>query len=92
MNLQSNSDNKDSLVLMNHSAPKKSNKTKVDNTVVKKRKDEKHKKALSAYEKFYVTNKTRKDSNKRKSFLPYKHQLFGLFTNINGLSRNLHPF
>jgi hypothetical protein len=24
--------------------------------------------------------------------LPYKHQLFGLFTNINGLSRNLHPF
>jgi hypothetical protein len=92
MNLRSNSDNKDSLVLMNHSAPKKSNKTKVDNTVVKKRKDEKHKKALSAYEKFYVTNKTRKDSNKRKSFLPYKHQLFGLFTNINGLSRNLHPF
>jgi hypothetical protein len=92
INFRSNDDNKDSLVLMNHSVPKKSNKTKLDNTVVKKRKNEKHKNALSAYEKFYVTNKKRKDSNKRKSFLPYKRQLFGLFTNINGLSGNLHPF
>jgi len=92
MKLRSNGDYKDSLILMNPSVPKKSSKTKVDNIVVKKRNEEKHKIALSAYEKFYVTNKTRKDSNKRKSFLPYKHQLFGLFSSINGLSRNLHPF
>ncbi|CAJ2636463.1 unnamed protein product [Trifolium pratense] len=92
IHLRSNSDNKDSLVLMNPTVPRKSSKIKVDNIVVKKRKDEKPKVALSAYEKFYVTNKTKKDSNKRISFLPYKHQLFSLFTNKNGLSRNLHPF
>ncbi|XP_045831583.1 uncharacterized protein LOC123922974 [Trifolium pratense] len=92
IHLRSNNNNKDSLVLMNPTVPKKSSKTKVDNIVVKKRKDEKPKVALSAYEKFYVTNKTKKDSNKRKTFLPYKHQLFSLFTNKNALSKNLHPF
>jgi len=92
MNLRSNSDHKDSLVLLNASAPKNSRKPKVENIVNKKRKDEKHKNGLSAYEKLYVSNKTRKDSHKIRSFLPYKHQLFGLFTNMNGLSRNLHPF
>ncbi|RHN41390.1 hypothetical protein MtrunA17_Chr8g0365651 [Medicago truncatula] len=92
MNLRSNSDHKDSLVLLNASDPKNSRKPKVENIVNKKRKDEKHKNGLSAYEKLYVSNKTRKDSNKRRSFLPYKRQLFGLFTNMNGLSRNLHPF
>ncbi|KAK2367800.1 hypothetical protein QL285_081051 [Trifolium repens] len=92
LNLRSNSDHKDSFVLMNPSVPKKSSKPKVENIVLKKRKDEKHKSALSAYEKIYVTNKKRKESNKRKSFLPYKHQLFGIFTNMNVLNRNLHPF
>ena len=92
MNLRSNSDHKDSLVLLNASATKNSKKPKVENIVNKKRKDEKHKNGLSAYEKLYVSNKTRMDSNKRRSFLTYKHQLFGLFTNMNGLSRNLHPF
>ncbi|RHN41383.1 hypothetical protein MtrunA17_Chr8g0365511 [Medicago truncatula] len=92
MNLRSNSDHKDSLVLLNASDPKNSRKPKVENIVNKKRKDEKHKNGLSAYEKLYVSNKTRKDSNKRRSFLPYKRQLLGLFTNMNGLSRNLHPF
>ncbi|RHN41377.1 hypothetical protein MtrunA17_Chr8g0365451 [Medicago truncatula] len=79
-------------VLLNASDPKNSRKPKVENIVNKKRKDEKHKNGLSAYEKLYVSNKTRKDSNKRRSFLPYKRQLLGLFTNMNGLSRNLHPF
>ncbi|CAJ2641959.1 unnamed protein product [Trifolium pratense] len=92
LNLRSNSDHKDSFVLMNPSVPKKSNKSKVENIAVKRRQDEKRKSELSAYEKIYVTNKTRKESKQRKSFLPYKHQLFGLFTNKNGLSRNLHPF
>lgn len=92
MNLRSNSDHMDSLVLLNASDPKNSRKPKVENIVNKKRKDEKHKNGLSTYEKLYVSNKTRKDSNKRRSFLPYKRQLFGLFTNMNGLSRNLHPF
>ncbi|KHN30906.1 hypothetical protein glysoja_017443 [Glycine soja] len=32
------------------------------------------------------------EQNKRKSFLPYKPELVGLFTNANGLGRNLRPF
>ncbi|WVZ19483.1 hypothetical protein V8G54_006805, partial [Vigna mungo] len=32
------------------------------------------------------------EENKRKSFLPYRPELVGLFTNVNGLGRNLRPF
>ncbi|XP_027338410.1 uncharacterized protein LOC113852385 [Abrus precatorius] len=32
------------------------------------------------------------DHNKRKSFLPYRPELVGLFANVNGLGRNLRPF
>lgn len=32
------------------------------------------------------------DHNKRKSFLPYRPDLVGLFANVNGLGRNLRPF
>ena len=92
MDLRCNSDNRDSLVILNSSVPKSHVKTKVESIVIKKRKEEQPKKALSTYEKLYLTNKKRKGSNKQRSFLPYKHQLFGFFTNMNGLSRNLHPF
>ncbi|XP_004509948.1 uncharacterized protein [Cicer arietinum] len=92
INLRSNSDHKDAFVLLNPSVPSMVNKPKVQKIVVKKKKDDINKSTLSAYEKFYVMNKMRKDNNKRRSFLPYKHYLFGIFTNMNGLSRNLHPF
>lgn len=32
------------------------------------------------------------EGDKRRSFLPYRQDLVGLFSNVNGLSRNLHPF
>ena len=35
------------------------------------------KNGLSAYEKLYVINKTRKDTNIRRSFSPYKHSYLG---------------
>ncbi|XP_012573855.1 uncharacterized protein [Cicer arietinum] len=92
LNLRSNSDHKDAFVLLNPSMPSTTNKQKVENIVVKKRKEDINKSTLSAYEKFYVMNKMKKNSNKRRSFLPYKHHLLGIFTNMNGLSRNLHPF
>ncbi|XP_024976669.1 uncharacterized protein LOC112514427 [Cynara cardunculus var. scolymus] len=37
-------------------------------------------------------NKTNKGGNRHRSYLPYKQDLVGVFTNVNGLSRNLHPF
>ncbi|XP_004509892.1 uncharacterized protein [Cicer arietinum] len=92
LNLRSNSDHKDAFVLLNPLVPSMANKPKVGNIVVKKGKDDISKSTLSAHEKFYVMNKMRKDNNKRRSFLPYKPNLLGIFTNMNGLSRSLHPF
>lgn len=92
MDLRCNSDNRDSLVILNSSAPKNHVKTKVESIVVKKWKEEQPKKALSTHEKVYLANQKRKGSNKQRSFLPYNHQLFGFFANMNGLSRNLNPF
>ncbi|PSR89582.1 Candidapepsin-7 like [Actinidia chinensis var. chinensis] len=33
-----------------------------------------------------------KDGDRRRSFLPYRQDFVGLFANVNGVSRNLHPF
>ncbi|MCH91958.1 hypothetical protein A2U01_0012890, partial [Trifolium medium] len=39
-----------------------------------------------------VENDGGKNQSKRKSFLPYRPELVGLFSNVNGLGRNLNPF
>ncbi|CAJ2642141.1 uncharacterized protein LOC123915799 [Trifolium pratense] len=39
-----------------------------------------------------VENHGGKNQSKRKSFLPYRPELVGLFSNVNGLGRNLNPF
>ncbi|MED6184441.1 hypothetical protein PIB30_047452 [Stylosanthes scabra] len=39
-----------------------------------------------AHEEFYLMNRKRTESNKRRSFLPYKKHIFGLFSNMNGFS------
>ncbi|KAJ8759031.1 hypothetical protein K2173_003269 [Erythroxylum novogranatense] len=48
--------------------------------------------AASAAEKHYVENRKMKESYKRKSYLPYRQGIVGIFTNVNGMSRNVHPF
>ena len=45
--------------------------------------------ASSAHEAHYVKNRAKREGDKRKSYLPYR---VGFFTNVNGLSRNVHPF
>ncbi|PON35913.1 hypothetical protein PanWU01x14_332480 [Parasponia andersonii] len=47
--------------------------------------------APSAHERYYVRNKA-KEVDKRRSYLPYRPDLVGFFANVNGLSRNVHPF
>lgn len=37
-------------------------------------------------------NKMNKGGNRLRSYTPYKQDLVGVFANVNGLSRNLHPF
>ncbi|GLU02064.1 hypothetical protein SLE2022_193350 [Rubroshorea leprosula] len=92
---RSNSDSKDSsLVFLNHS----------QNSVTKKQEDKKTEKQgssqvkvkrggkASAHEVFYVRNRASKESGRRSSYLPYRQDLVGFFTNVNGLGRTFAPF
>ncbi|RZC86961.1 hypothetical protein C5167_030312 [Papaver somniferum] len=47
---------------------------------------------VSAHEIHYVRNRALKENDKKKSYLPYRQDLVGLFANVNGLNRNLRPF
>ncbi|KAK9276694.1 hypothetical protein L1049_006230 [Liquidambar formosana] len=68
-----------------------SNEVKVISGKVKK-KGVKGETASSAHEMHYVRNRALKEVNRRRSYLPYRQDLVGFFTNVNGLSRNVHPF
>ncbi|CAA0383933.1 unnamed protein product [Arabidopsis thaliana] len=47
---------------------------------------------VSAHEKFYLRNKAIKEEDKRKSYLPYKQDLVGLFSNIHRYGKTFPPF
>ncbi|KAL6351344.1 hypothetical protein AAG906_035136 [Vitis piasezkii] len=49
-------------------------------------------KRVSAHESLYIKNRALREGGRRKSYLPYRQDLVGFFTNVNGLSRNVHPF
>ncbi|KDP26588.1 hypothetical protein JCGZ_17746 [Jatropha curcas] len=66
---------------------KKVGKEEKQQQVTKKGKNTKT--ASSAHEKLYIRNRVIKEEHKRKSYLPYR---VGFFTNVNGLSRNIHPY
>ncbi|KAI9111675.1 hypothetical protein K1719_017365 [Acacia pycnantha] len=104
--LRSNSDGKDAFVFLNRSTTNprssgvhpekavtaKTSSGKEKKVVVRKVMGGNSKTTSSAHEKHYVMNRAKKESDKRKSYLPYKQQMFGIFANANGLSRNVHPF
>lgn len=90
--LRSNSDGKDAFVFLNSAAAEKASPTGV---VVKKVKAVKGKTttSTSAHEKHYVLNRAKKESDKRKSYLPYRQELFGgFFASTNGMHKSLHPY
>ena len=48
--------------------------------------------SLSAHE-VYMRNRGSQEVDRRRSYLPYRPELVGFFTNVNGgLRRNVHPF
>ncbi|XP_054791773.1 uncharacterized protein LOC129297461 [Prosopis cineraria] len=73
-------------------ATMKASSGEAKNVVVKKVKGGNSKTTSSAHEKHYVMSRAKKESDKRKSYLPYRQGLVGIFANVNGLSRNVHPF
>ncbi|PON56198.1 hypothetical protein TorRG33x02_297180 [Trema orientale] len=53
----------------------------------------KGKTAASAHEAFYLRNRElNRNAEKRRSFLPYRQDLFGFFANVNTMGRTLPPF
>ncbi|XP_029130288.1 uncharacterized protein LOC109813836 [Cajanus cajan] len=82
--LQTNSDGQDAFVLLSP--------LKKENNFLNKRKDGKCITTLSPHEKVYVMNRKRMENSKQKSFLPYRPNLIGFFTNKNRFSRNVNPF
>ncbi|OVA07584.1 Protein of unknown function DUF1645 [Macleaya cordata] len=47
---------------------------------------------VSSHEIHYLRNRALKEGARRRSYLPYKMDLIGFFTNVNGLNRKLYPF
>ncbi|KAK7250560.1 hypothetical protein RIF29_33074 [Crotalaria pallida] len=97
LNLRSNSEGQDTFVFLNPSlwAPPKQESLKdikCKNVPKNKTQEGNSKTTFSAYEKHYGMRRMRKESDKRKSFLPYKQVLVGFFANADRFSRNLHPF
>lgn len=99
-----NSDGRDAFVFLNNNgqapqpapetAEEKSGK-KDDSTVKIVRKVKKSAKSktasLSAHE-VYLRSKA-KEEERRRSYLPYRPELMGFFTNVNGgLTKNVHPY
>ncbi|TKY58643.1 hypothetical protein E2542_SST15711 [Spatholobus suberectus] len=94
MKLRSYSDGQNAFVFLNPlgSMSTRSNDAKEKNVVSKKGNGAKCKTSLSPHEKLYMMNRKGKENSKRKSFLPYRQDLIGFFTNVNGFSRNIIPF
>ncbi|KAL2903258.1 Serine/threonine-protein kinase TEL1 [Bienertia sinuspersici] len=102
---RSNSDGKDAFVFLKNgddtTSLKKEKKNKVklekidvgkkgETTTYEKKENSSKKKKKSAYEVFYGDSK--KKGGGGKSYLPYRQDLVGFFTNGSGMSRNIHPY
>ncbi|KFK41457.1 hypothetical protein AALP_AA2G133000 [Arabis alpina] len=100
--LRSNSDGKDAFVFLSNGESgdkiKDRSRSRFSGLLMKratekgKEKTEKkmNMKTKSAHERLYMRNRAIREEGKRKSYLPYKH--VGFFTNVNGLTRNVHPY
>lgn len=96
---RSNSDGRDAFVFLNGSATSPEKKSaagdaKSNGGVGAKVKGKKNKTAsLSPHELHYVRNRAVREEDRRRSYLPYRPELVGFFTNVRGgLSRNVHPY
>ncbi|MCD7466979.1 hypothetical protein HAX54_004099 [Datura stramonium] len=90
---RSNSDGRDAFVFFNNTSSTVVNKGKIsgDEGVTQNKKKLKKSEAVLAHE-VYMKSKAR-DEERRRSYLPYRPDLVGFFTNVNGgLTRNVHPF
>ncbi|KAB2633361.1 hypothetical protein D8674_029608 [Pyrus ussuriensis x Pyrus communis] len=81
----------DDFVFLAPSSTKRANNKKGDD-VTRKRVDNSCGGVSENGERYVVRSKAEEAGDKRRSFLPYKQDFVGFFSNVNGISRNLHPF
>lgn len=92
---RSHSDGNDAFVFLHKPVHKKPAEVKVssegEKKVVKKVKKSKE---LSAHEVYLRSKGIYPEHDKRRSYLPYKPEVVGFFTSVNGggLSKNVHPY
>ncbi|KAL8157091.1 uncharacterized protein LOC141712359 [Apium graveolens] len=90
---RSHSDGNDAFVFLNKPVHKKPAEVKVngEKKVVKKVKKSTE---LSAHEVYLRSKGIYPEHDKRRSYLPYKPEVVGFFTSVNGggLSKNVHPY
>lgn len=67
---------------------------KVNAAGEKKKVKKVQKKTLSAHEVYLRNKGYNTDEDKRRSYLPYRPELVGFFTNVSGggLTKNVHPY
>ncbi|XP_039034988.1 uncharacterized protein LOC120171338 isoform X2 [Hibiscus syriacus] len=103
LKLRCSSDGKDAFFFLNNPSTSSSSSVKIkknekEDKKLKVKVNEEKPKAKkscktgppSAHEQLYVKNRAQKEEVKRRSYLPYKQ--VGFFTNVSGLSRNVHPY
>ncbi|GAB2221194.1 hypothetical protein Drorol1_Dr00012364 [Drosera rotundifolia] len=61
-------------------------------TATEPKKKKKAATAMVAQEEHYLKGRAMRESDRRRSYLPYRRDLVGLFSNVNGLSRAVRPF
>ncbi|OAY47770.1 uncharacterized protein LOC110617015 [Manihot esculenta] len=80
---RSNSDGKDNFVFL---TPAKKSSERVMGDEGKENKDK------DKVKEHYAKSRALKEEDKRRSFLPYRQDLVGFFSNVHGLNKNLNPF
>nr|XP_043608273.1 uncharacterized protein LOC122580068 [Erigeron canadensis] len=88
-----NSEGKEPMVSL-LTPPPNSNNKKIDSRTSPKRKriiSGKLKTQTPVHELFYVQRRAENEMGKKKSYLPYRKDMFGLFANVNGMGKML-PF
>ncbi|KAF2315926.1 hypothetical protein P3X46_023380 [Hevea brasiliensis] len=81
---RSNSDGKDNFVFL--TPAKKSSERVMEDEACKENKEK------DKIKEHYAKGRALKEEDKRRSFLPYRQDLVGFLSNVNGLNRNLRPF
>ena len=93
---RSNSDGKDTFVFLtpnsNSSMKKKTDKEATSTSAGKPKPKSVTGENVTSSNRKNNNTASKKETERRRSYLPYRQDLVGFFANVNGMSRNLHPF